>query len=263
MTQKGLVMLMNDIIWRIIPLHDPPGPYLMALDEAILEGIAAGTSPPTIRFYTWTPKAVTIGTFQGLHYEVNIEECKARHVDVIRRITGGGAVYHDDEITYSILGPEHLFPKDIIASYKEICGCVVAALKSLGIAAVFSPINDVLVTDPVEGDRKISGSAQTRRNGVLLQHGTILYTVDVDTMFTLLTPDKAKISDKLIQSVKKRVTCVKEYGTATREELAEALEHAFIRGKNCTRGTYTEKELLRAKVLVKEKYATDEWNALR
>ena len=162
----------------------------MAVDEAIAAGIAAGTSPPTIRFYTWKPCAVTIGYFQCLRDEVDREACSSKGIDVVRRRTGGGAVYHDEhgEITYSVIAPESYFSKDIRASYREICGGIIGGLGRLGIAAEFRPINDVVVNG-----RKISGSAQTRRQGILTQHGTVLvqHRPGYDVLSTAAVGEKA------------------------------------------------------------------------
>lgn len=232
----------------------------MALDEAICESISNGESPPTIRIYTWNPSAVSIGYFQGIKNEVNLDECKIKNIDVVRRRTGGGAVYHDrdGEITYSIIGPVNLFPRDIIKSYEEICQSIIFGLKELGINSHFSPINDVIVND-----KKISGNAQTRRDGILLQHGTILYDVDVDTMFTLLKVDDEKMKDKLVQSVKKRVTRILDFGDFPKERVFDVFEKAFSKDKEITIGQYTKKELERAKELVETKYLTDDWNFMR
>lgn len=232
----------------------------MGLDEAIMQGIMKGISPPTIRFYTWQPSAVSIGNFQGLHNEVDLKACKAHKVNVVRRLTGGGAVYHDElgELTYSIIGPENDFPKDIKKSYQKICSYLIKGLAGIGIKSDFCPINDILADG-----KKISGNAQTRRSGVLLQHGTILYDVNVDLMFKLLTVDKAKVSDKLIRSVKKRVTRVKDHSNAGIKELASALEDAFLEDFGCWFDTYSEHELKTAQKLAKEKYSSMGWIALR
>ncbi|HEY3344483.1 MAG TPA: biotin/lipoate A/B protein ligase family protein [Anaerolineaceae bacterium] len=248
------------MIFRMIPFRYFSAPMNMAIDEAILDGLRAGSSPPTIRFYGWDPSAVSIGRFQGLEYEVNLAACRQAGVDVVRRITGGGAVYHDrdGEVTYSILGPAGLFPERIPDSYRTICDDVVSALQILGIPAEFSPINDIMV----EG-RKISGNAQTRKAGLFLQHGTVLYQVDVEKMFALLSVSPEKISDKLIRSVKKRVTSVSEYRQIPLEALAEAMQTAFARSRSVEMGDYTPTELERARQLAEEKYATQAWNALR
>ncbi len=245
---------------RLIPYRHFDAYTNMALDETIMESVRAGRSAPTVRLYGWTPSAISIGYFQGLHYEVNLAACRAAGVDVVRRLTGGGAVYHDTagEVTYSLIAPERLYPRDILASYRIICGHVVEALRELGLEAEFQPINDIAV-----GGRKISGNAQTRRGGVLLQHGTVLYRVDVETMFSLLTVSEVKVSDKVIQSVKKRVTSLAEYTPAPREALIAALERAFSRGQAVERGDYTPAELARAAELAETKYRTEAWIALR
>ncbi len=246
--------------FRVIPFRYFTAAMNMAIDETILDGIRDGTSPPTIRFYGWDPSAVSIGRFQGLEYEVNQEACRAAGVDVVRRITGGGAVYHDrdGEVTYSILGPSSLFPERILDSYELVCGDVIAALRSLGIPAEFAPINDILA-----GGRKISGNAQTRHPGLFLQHGTVLYQVDVEKMFGLLTVSPEKISDKYIRSVKKRVTSVLEFRQISLAGLAEAMRAGFSRNRDVQPGEVTPQELERARQLAAEKYASQSWNAMR
>ncbi len=248
------------MIFRMIPFRYFPAAMNMAIDETILDGIREGTSPPTIRFYGWDPSAVSIGRFQGLEYEVNLGACRAAGVDVVRRITGGGAVYHDrdGEVTYSILGPSSQFPERTLDSYELICGDVIAALRSLGIPAEFSPINDILADG-----RKISGNAQTRRPGLFLQHGTVLYQVDVEKMFGLLTVSPEKISDKYVRSVKKRVTSVSEFCQVSLAGLAEAMQAGFSREREVQPGDYTPQELERARQLAEEKYGTQAWNAMR
>jgi lipoate-protein ligase A len=230
----------------------------MAIDESVSKRVASGESPPTIRFYGWKPCAISIGYFQSLEREVDLEKCNAAGVDIVRRRTGGGAVFHDSEITYSIIGKEELFPRDIIASYREICGCLIDALGLLGIDAEFKPINDVLVNG-----RKISGNAQTRRGGVLLQHGTLLYEVDVDRMFSLLRVPDEKIKDKMIASAKERVTSVRQQKNVDMEDVLAALEKGFTQGREYDAGTLTEEELADAKELAETRYKKQEWNRMR
>lgn len=245
--------------WRVIALELRPAADNMAVDEAISAGIAAGTSPPTIRFYTWNPGAVSIGCFQRLHDEVDVATCAMKGIDVVRRRTGGGAVYHDErgEITYSVIAPERLFPQDIRASYREICGWIIAGLADLGIAAEFRPINDVTVNG-----RKISGSAQTRRQGVLTQHGTVLYRIDRETMFAVLRPSAKKLSDKQVVSFEDGVTCATEEGCKSIERLYAALLAGFTAGKAWTYGQLNDAELAAVTALA-EKYRSPAWNESR
>lgn len=250
----------QETVWRVIPLETHAAAMNMAIDEAISNAVAAGKTPPTIRFYRWQPSAVSIGYFQSLAQEVAMDTCSEQGVDVVRRRTGGGAVYHDyaGEVTYSVIAPEGMFPKGIIDSYHIICGWVIASLKNLGLDAQFHPINDVLV-----GGKKISGNAQTRRGGALLQHGTVLYDVDVEKMFSLLKVGKEKIADKLIADVKQRVTRVLDHTSANIEEVYRAMLDGFTRGKEWEHGMLAAEEEIHARELAASRYASDAWNGRR
>jgi len=245
------------MIYRMIPFRYFNAYMNMAIDEAIMEAVRNGNSPPTIRFYGWDPSAVSIGFFQGIRNEVNLSATRDAGVDVVRRMTGGGAVYHDvsGEVTYSIIGKVESFPVNIINSYHLICSDIVYALDLMGIKANFAPVNDILVNE-----QKISGNAQTRRNGIFLQHGTILYKVDVEKMFSLLYVSAEKISDKLIKSVQKRVTSVSDLVEVSMGELQTSLQTGFSRNRKIEMGDYSTKELQRATQLVKEKFQTEAWN---
>ncbi len=272
-------MGISDISWRVIELETHDAFMNMALDEACCESVASGAVRPTVRFYRWSPSAVSIGYFQSLVDEIDIEACAKTGtgsspsgdgvVDIIRRRTGGGAVYHDfeGEITYSVIVPEKDFCDangvrlGITESYHEICGWIIRGLGQVGIGAEFKPINDIIVSS---SSKKISGNAQTRRGGVILQHGTILLTVDVKKMFSLLKVGKEKIADKMIAAVEERVTSVAQVRPeVTREEVYSALLNSFTEGKKFEIGTWTEGELARAEELVQERYKTKEWNEMR
>ncbi|MEM4267820.1 MAG: lipoate--protein ligase family protein [Candidatus Woesearchaeota archaeon] len=187
--------------WRIIKDGAKRAFENMSIDEAILYC----SSTPTLRLYRWSPRAVSIGYFQRFSDEVDIGFCRSHGIDCVRRITGGGAVFHDKEITYSFVCGEEIVSSDILESYEKICGAVIGGLSALGVKAKFSPINDIVVSG-----KKISGSAQTRRNGRVLQHGTILLDLDIETMFSALKVPKEKTTDKAICDVKKRVTSIRD-----------------------------------------------------
>ncbi|TFG98910.1 lipoate--protein ligase family protein [Candidatus Thorarchaeota archaeon] len=239
----------------------------MAIDEAIMLAMNEGKAPPTLRLYRWKPSAVSIGTFQGMHDEVAIDFCKSNDIDYIRRITGGGAVFHDynGEITYSILMPKThpLARADIIESYKLLCGGIIEALDYLGIKnAEFKPINDVTVNG-----KKVSGNAMTRRHGCVLQHGTTLLDLDVNLMFTILKVPQEKISDKMISDVKERVTSIQDIlnRPVAVYELRDALTHGFSDALKIELNfsKLSDDETQTAVKLAKEKYSTDEWNFSR
>lgn len=246
--------------WRAIGLEANDAYFNMAIDQAIMEELANKRTEPTIRFYTWLPSAVSIGRFQSMEGEVNTDACRDLDISYVRRITGGGAVYHDfkGEVTYSILAPQEYFPKGIRESYAFICKGIISALSSLGIESRFSPINDIMAYG-----KKISGNAQTRKEGILLQHGTVLYSLDVERMFNVLKVSKEKISDKEIKDVKERVTCVSDYANVSQKVLYARLLASFMEGKEHYMGKYTENEKSRARQLVEGVYGTDEWNFSR
>ncbi|HID25146.1 MAG TPA: lipoate--protein ligase family protein, partial [Thermoplasmata archaeon] len=181
--------------WRLLSTGLNNAFVNMAVDKAVLVANSKGLVPPTVRFYGWKPAAISIGYFQSLEEEVNLDVCKKLGVDYVRRITGGGAVFHEHELTYSIVIPESHpdIRGSLMESYGRICGALVKGLKQLGIESKYMPINDIVVNG-----RKISGSAHTRKNHTVLQHGTILLDVDVDKMFTLLRVPNEKIKDKFI-----------------------------------------------------------------
>jgi lipoate-protein ligase A len=233
----------------------------MALDEALLETVASG-GMPVLRFYGWSPPAVTIGYFQGLEEEVDREACVRRGIDVVRRISGGGAVFHDAEITYSLIIPaaHPLAGTSIMGSYGRLCSGITAGLSLLGIDAAFVPINDIAA-----GGRKVSGNAQTRRQGCVLQHGTVLLDIDPELMFELLKVPQEKMKGKLVQDVKSRVTGLyallgrkipfDEARDALARGFRDALALVFVSAPS--RPSLVEEA--RAAVLAREKFGSETW----
>jgi lipoate---protein ligase len=242
--------------WRLISDGAHDAATNMGIDEAMLDC----RTKPTLRLYTWSPPAVSIGYFQSLHLEVNEDACREKGIDIVRRITGGGAVFHDQELTYSLVVPESAVPKDIIKSYEMICGAVVQGLNLLGVQASFAGINDILV-----GERKISGSAQTRRNAWVLQHGTLILDVDVEKMFSLLKVPDEKLRGKTISSVKERVTSLKQViGSVSMEQLQTAMVRGFEAEflVEFAEGEFYPEERERTMVLT-EKFKSRSWSTLR
>jgi lipoate-protein ligase A len=242
--------------------------YNMGLDQALLEAVSRGASPPVLRLYGWIPPAVSVGYFQGLAEEVDLDACKRYGVDVVRRISGGGSVFHLAELTYSMVIPlTHVLAGSTIhESYKILCAGIIRGLDLLGVSSRFVPINDI-----ISGERKISGNAQTRRMGCLLQHGTILLENDVDLMFELLRVPSEKIKGKLIQDVKERITSLKtllgqpvpfdEAESALAEGFRQALSLEFISAVpgGETPAALTPEEEERARELALEKFGSSPW----
>jgi lipoate-protein ligase A len=224
----------------------------MAIDEALMETVG---EVPILRIYGWRPAAVSIGYFQSMNEEVNFAKCREIGVDVVRRMTGGGAVLHECELTYSFISRE--YPKNIMESYRWICDAIVMSINRLGFDANFVPLNDIVIAN-----KKVSGNAQTRRNGVLLQHGTILLGVDVNKMFSVLKVPSEKLRDKIIKDAKERVTSLA--GT-TFDDMATSLKTSFaakFESKLITDALST-KEISRATWLANRKYSSKEWNHRR
>jgi lipoate-protein ligase A len=233
--------------------------YNMGLDEALLESAAEGAAP-ALRFYGWNPPAVSVGCYQGLTEEVDVEVCARRGFDIVRRVSGGGAVLHQSELTYSIILPiDHPLAKsDLNESYRILCAGLIAGLQLLGIEAVFSGINDILA-----GGKKVSGNAQIRRRGGMLQHGTVLLDNDVDVMFDILKVPREKMKGKLITEVKERVTNLRELlgGAIPFDEAVKAFRMGFASALDLEYDGFSllPREEARAVQLVTEKFSTREW----
>jgi lipoate-protein ligase A len=253
--------------WRLVDSGASAGALNMGLDEAVLRGVAAGRSPPTLRLYRWSPRCVSVGYFQSLVDEVDLGSCAQLGIDAVRRVTGGGAVYHDAEITYSVIMPEGgpLSPPDILESYRLICSGVIAGIGELGVEASFAPINDI-----VAGGKKVSGNAQTRREGCLLQHGTVLLGLDLETMFSILRIPAEKLKGRLIEDAKARVTSLGSilgrdvaYGEAALAMTAGFAEAFGHFGVEFEPGELGAGEIALGRTLAEEKYSKSEWNARR
>lgn len=248
-------------MFRLVKFREDNGAMQMAIDEAILVTRAKGLIPDTLRFYSWKPACITIGYFQSLEKEINLNKAKEQGIDVVRRYTGGGAVLHDKELTYSIVISEKKVSKNIEKSYEEICSFIILGLKKLGINAEFKPINDIIV-----GGKKISGSAQTRKFGFVLQHGTLLIDLDLDKMFSVLKIPDEKIKDKLISNAKERVTSLKNLGIEiSAQEMEKILINSFEEKFNIKliESELSRDEIKLATKLFKEKYSSQRWISWR
>ncbi len=250
--------------WRLVPLESSDDSFMkMAKEEAVMDAVREGRVPPTLRFYEWRVPAVCIGFFQEAEKEVDLERCKKDGVEVVRRLTGGGAVFKSpgNELNYSfVIGESHpAIPKEIEESYGLICGAVMKGLGMLGFETEFKPVNDILI-----GGRKVSGNAQTRVENCLLQHGTVLFSTDAERMFRYLKISDEKLRKKRVKKVEELVTGLREHGEATIAEVAEAIVKGFEEtfGESFEKGKLTDYELGLAKEYY-EKYAGEEWNSWR
>ncbi|GAB6103069.1 biotin/lipoate A/B protein ligase family protein [Thermococcus atlanticus] len=248
---------------RFIPLISAGPEVQMAIDEAIMRARIEGKVPDTVRLYVFRPSSITIGRFQSVRHDVNLERCRELGIPVVRRITGGGSVFHDEfgEITYSVIAGEELHPalKNVEESYRHLAGPLVDALRELGLDAGFSGLNDI-----VANGKKISGSAQTRRRGVILQHGTFMYSTRLDILVSVLRASRVKLKDKGVRSIWARVTTVEREGIRlSRDEAYGLLMRKFFEAFPLEEGRLTDYELELAEKLIEERYGNPEWNEMR
>jgi lipoate-protein ligase A len=236
----------------------------MAIDEAILNARVADKVPNTLRFYRWSPSAVSIGKNQNPNEQVYLENCKKLGVDVVRRISGGGAVYHDfeGEVTYSVVAKvSDLGSADVTSVYTKIYGAVYDALRLLGVPADYSGGDAKNCPNLAVAGKKISGSSQVITRGVVLQHGTLLRSVDIDKMFQLLQLKDASCT--LAADIGRRKITSIQNELAHRispDTVANALAQGFkaILKIQLHEDALTSDEAESAENL-KEKYASEKW----
>ncbi|AIG25927.1 lipoate--protein ligase family protein [Brevibacillus sp. 7WMA2] len=273
--------------WRYV-VTPPMSPEMnMAIDEAILTLHSQGKVPPTVRFYTWNPATLSIGYFQKMEKEINIDEVKRLGLGLVRRPTGGRAVLHDAELTYSVIVSEDhpQMPKSVTEAYKVISMGLLHGFQKLGLKAEMvslateeekakynSPGSSACFDSPswyelvVEG-KKVAGSAQTRQKGVILQHGSILLDMDVDLLFSLLTFPSERVKERMMNSFKQKAVTINEVSSKpiSLEEAIEAFYQGFAEGLGIELipMDLTAEEQQLAKELAENRYRTDEWNFRR
>ncbi|WXG47043.1 MAG: biotin/lipoate A/B protein ligase family protein [Candidatus Atabeyarchaeum deiterrae] len=190
----------TDDDWRFLEMATCTGASNMATDEAILIARAKGLIPNTVRLYQWKPSAVSVGYFQRIEEVVNIEACKRYGIDIVRRISGGGAVYHSqNEVTYSVVVTQRdpALPNDPIEVYKKLCNALISVPSGFGLQACFEAGHPGLCPNMVIAGKKISGNAQARKKGVILQHGTLLLDCDLNLMAEVLKLPKHLVHAKV------------------------------------------------------------------
>ncbi|MDY6761685.1 MAG: biotin/lipoate A/B protein ligase family protein [Candidatus Nanohaloarchaea archaeon] len=229
----------------------------MALDEVITDRVADGEARPTLRFWEWDASSVVIGRFQAVRDEVFEDMADRNGVDIVRRCSGGGAMFCEPGtvITYSLSLPgDAVDTEDIVQSYRELEGWTLDALQGIGATADWQPVNDI-----VNGEQKIGGSAQARWSDTVLHHTMLAYDLDIETMLQVLKIGEEKISDKAIESAAKRVSPLSDQVDLPREEVVESMVTQFAQDHSVSDGAVSEEERAAARDLVEEKYGTDEW----
>ncbi|GAB3793309.1 lipoate--protein ligase family protein [Dyella agri] len=249
----------RDHDWQLVHAV-PQAPLLhMALDEALLAEVAEGRRPPTLRLWEWAAPAVVIGRFQSLRNEVDGDAARRHGIDVVRRISGGGAMFIEpgNTITYSIYAPLSMVEGlSFQESYALMDSWVLEALRELGIEAWYQPLNDI-----ASAAGKIGGAAQTRRGGALLHHVTMAYDIDAAKMLDVLRIGREKLSDKGTASAAKRVDPLRSQTGLPRAAIVERMLATFRRLHGLADGPLREEELAQAQALVRDKFGTGTWIA--
>lgn len=269
-------------IWNFINTGSKNPYYNMAMDEALLNFVSRGEIDPVIRFYTWNPATLSIGYFQRLQKEIDIDKVKEKGYGLVRRQTGGRGVLHDKELTYSVIVPESHpnMPSTVTEAYKIISQGLLEGFKNLGFETYFAiprskeerdklkqPRSSVCFDAPswyelvVEG-RKIAGSAQTRQKGVILQHGSILQDIDIDDLFDMFKFKNERLKAKMKENFVQKAVAINDISNQhiTLNEMENAFEEGFKKGLNIDFKPLelTEKQLEEVQEL-EDKYRSEAW----
>jgi lipoate-protein ligase A len=261
----------SDTAWRL--LVDPPatGAWNMAVDEVLLDGAAAGTAPPTLRFYEWAPPCLSLGYFQPFEV-LDVAGCRSLGVDVVRRPTGGRAILHDRELTYSVALPLSLLGSDgaVLPSYHRLSVALAGGLNQLGVPVRLAP-ESAAQTGPdhgpvcfdrpsaheiLLGGRKLVGSAQVRRATAMLQHGSILIEPRIDRLLACL-----RLPEGPATRIEDSVAGLADAGDFPPARIASALAEAFAEefGVRLVPSPLRPDEWRAAEGLVASKYQTVAW----
>jgi len=274
--------------WRLIIDNEPrSGPANMAIDQAIAESCAAGISLPTLRFYRWHPPAVSLGRHQASS-EINLEAAEENGYEIVRRTTGGRAILHVDELTYSVAAPkgEVRMSGTVMDAYLQISNALILGLEQLG-AQADKAGGDVRAGRDVSaacfevpsayeimvGGRKLLGSAQSRRAGYVLQHGSLPLEGDITRLINVLALADHEVSSLREQLSERACTLSQALNHQTSSdgqgvtqnisfnEVARALCDGFQEALNVVLepNSLTMDEIKRSAILIREQFANPEW----
>lgn len=256
----------SDHSWEVLPPTTLPIAVNVALDQVLTEEVGAGRRPPLMRLWDWSERAVVIGSFQSLANEVDCEQASELDAVVVRRISGGGAMFMEPGncVTYSLCFPQSLVDGlSFSDSYPFLDSWMMEALSAVGVQARYQPLNDVV--SAVEGEsegRKIGGAAQKRlANGGMLHHVTMSYDIDAEHMMRVLRIGREKLSDKGTASAVKRVDPLRSQTGMSRQEIMDTFVTTFAQKHHAQIASILDDELKRAYQLVEEKFGTQQWTA--
>jgi lipoate-protein ligase A len=240
------------VLWRLIDsdLADPT--YTAACDEVMILARHQHIIPNSLHLYRRASPTVSIGYFEKVEEVVDLEAMRRRGVGLVRRVSGGSAIYTDPgQVIYSVVLDNMMVPESPNATFELVCKGVISALEYLGVAAEFKPVNDILVSN-----RKISGSAQTRKWDVVLQHGTLMVDTDFEAMFDVLKPGKKGRDKDSVTSLAQELN-----ETPSMERVKKALVEGFTSAFDVEiiKGTLTRYEEKMIAKLMRERYGQEEY----
>ncbi len=244
--------------WRIINEGEYSEAMHHAIDQVLLEKLDEGEISPTLRFWYRPHTSIPMGRFQAYHDEVEHDYIEENDIEVVRRITGGGAMFSEpgNVITYSIYIPRDQVNPDIEESYQELDGFAVRALEELGVDVEYRPLNDI-----EHEDGKIGGAAQIRKDNAVLHHTMMSYDLNTRRMLKALRIGKKKVSDKAIKSAEKRVSRISDHIDRSREGVVQSLIESFVEEHGeAEEGQLTDEELEEARELAERKFSSEDWN---
>jgi len=242
--------------WRIINEGEFSEAQHHALDEILTRKIDNQEMKPTLRFWYRENSSVPLGRFQSYQDEVEHDYITENNIEVVRRITGGGAMFAEpgNVITYSMYMPREKVPRNIENSYRTLDSWAIKALKDLGVEAHYQPLNDI---ESPKG--KLGGAAQLRKNNAVLHHTMISYDLNLEKMLKALRIGKAKLSDKAISSAEKRVSRVSDHTHHDREDVVSCLIEKFKESHEAYEGSLSQEEINQGKELASKKFEKNEW----
>ncbi|MGC5048259.1 lipoyl protein ligase domain-containing protein [Micrococcus porci] len=256
----GLATTWESHRWEILPPEPLPIEMNTALDQILTEDVAAGRRNPVMRLWQWTEPAVVIGAFQSLANEVDPDGAARHGIHVVRRVSGGGAMFMeaDNCVTFALSAPASLVDGiDTAESYPILDEWVMEALRELGVQAFYQPLNDI-ATD----QGKIGGAAQKRFGATgLLHHVTMSYDIDADKMTEVLRIGREKLRGKGVASAKKRVDPLRRQTGVPREQIWETMMAVFERRYGARRVELDADTRARAEELARTKFSSPEWTA--
>lgn len=264
--------------WRLLLSPAARGAWNMAVDEAILESCVARVSPPTLRLYSWSPPCISLGSAQP-HSQIDMARVNVMSWDIVRRPTGGRAILHTDELTYSVAAPleDPNFKGGVLQSYKYISEGLIVALSILGLEVEIQPevaLNQEQKAQPIcfefpssyevtVEDKKLVGSAQLRRRGGLLQHGTLPLHGDIGRISHILSIENENDRERSHRRVLERASTLESLlgETISWDRAAAAIREGFTRAHGIClhEAPLTEEENRRADELLLDRYENSSW----